>query len=72
MPIFYLIIGQIIFFISEHHCPFASVLCEVTLWGFVGGGYLPLLPAEFGCCRYAVLQCCGWKDEFTLRDNGVR
>ena len=37
--------------------PFASVLCEVTLPGFAGGGYL-LLPVEFGCCRYAVPQCC--------------
>ena len=31
--------------------------CEVTLSGFAGGEYLPL-PAEFGYCRYAVLQSC--------------
>jgi hypothetical protein len=45
------------------------MLREVTLSGFAGGEYLPL-PADFRCCRYAVLQCCNLKDEFTLRDNG--
>ena len=43
---------------------------ELTLSGLAGGEYLPL-PVEFGCCRYAVLKCCGLKDEFTLGDNGV-
>jgi len=43
---------------------------KVTLSGFAGGEYLPL-PADFRCCRYTVLQCCGFKDEFTLRNNGV-
>jgi len=43
---------------------------EVTLSGFAGGEYLPL-PAEFGYCSYAVLQCCGLKNGITLRDKGV-
>jgi hypothetical protein len=32
------------------------------------GEYLPL-PADFGCCRYAMLQCCGLKEEFAFRFN---
>ena len=43
---------------------------EVTLSGFAGGEYFPL-PAEFGYCRYAVLQCCGLKDGIALRNNGA-
>jgi hypothetical protein len=44
--------------------------CEVTFSGFAGGEYL-ILPAEFGSCGYAALQCCGLKDGISLKDNGI-
>ena len=61
------------FFIFDKRTPLSLRFhaFEVTLSGFAGGEYLPL-PVEFGGCRYAVLQCCGLKDEFTLRDNGIQ
>ncbi len=42
-----LIISQVLFFMSENPCPFASPAFEVTLSGLAGGEYLPL-PASKG------------------------
>jgi hypothetical protein len=59
--------GPILRFETERHKRFrvSRVFFEIVLGG---EKYLPL-PIEFGCCHYAVLQCCDLKDECTLRDH---
>jgi hypothetical protein len=62
--------GIVAVFLFGDKNEFSENAFEVTLSGLEGKESLPL-PAHFRCCRYAVLQCCGLKDEFALMDNRV-
>ncbi len=54
-----LIVSQVLFFMSENPCPFASPAFEVTFSGLAGGEYLPL-PASKGLAFPSLLTLDGY------------
>jgi len=65
------IIWQILFFISENPCPFASPAFEVTLSGLAGGEYLPL-PASKGLAFPFLLTLDGYPTSPAIYAQGQR
>jgi hypothetical protein len=65
------IIYQIVFFISESPCPFASPAFEVTLSGLTGREYLPL-PASKGLAFPFLLTLNGYSTSPAIYAQGQR